>query len=69
MSMDLLNRLITDIVQVTETLISTQQVDLAPYQASGPSTVEKTHGSKGLPHHHRHKAHRPMSDGIHRGVC
>lgn len=67
MSLDLLDRLITDICAVTETVMESDTVDLAAWQPT-PS-AEKTHGSAGLPHHHRHKARRPMHEGVHRSVC
>jgi glutamate decarboxylase len=67
--MDLLNRLIADIIQVTETLIHCDQEDLATYQAEPSNSVEKKHGSKGVTHQNRDQAQRPMRDGVHRSVC
>jgi glutamate decarboxylase len=69
MSMDLLNRLIADILQVTETLMSTDSTDLQAYQPAAPNSVEKQHGSKGLTHRNKHHAKAPMSQGVHRSVC
>ena len=69
MSIDLLNRLIADIIQVTETLISSEQSDIMAYQTYASSSVEKQHGSKGVSHQNRHKAQRPMREGVHRSVC
>ena len=68
MSMDLLDRLIADILTVTQQLMDTDEVDLAAFQP-GASTVEKQHMSKGVDHKNKHKAHRPMKEGIHRSVC
>ncbi|KAL8828404.1 MAG: hypothetical protein Q9170_006619 [Blastenia crenularia] len=68
MSFDLLDRLITDIIAVTEQLMQSDPVDLAAFQPTATS-VEKMHSSKGLDHRNRHKAERPMSDGVHRTVC
>lgn len=70
MSLDLLDRLITDIVSVTETLMNTDAVDLAAFQPAG-SSVEKQHQSLGKNAQHRakHGSSRPMSHGVHRSVC
>ena len=69
MSRDLLDRLITDIFQVTETLMQTSASDLEAYQPGGVPSVEKKFGSKGHEHKNKHKAGRPMSEGVHRSVC
>ncbi|KAF2737594.1 glutamate decarboxylase [Polyplosphaeria fusca] len=68
LSLDMIDRLITDICAVTEVLIKTDAVDLAAWQPSGPST-EKEHASHGLQAKNKHKARRPMHDGVHRSVC
>ena len=68
MSMDLLDRLITDICAVTQTLMTTDVVDLAAFQP-GISSVEKEHSSLGHVAKDRHKSKRPMSEGVHRSVC
>ena len=69
MSLDLLDKLITDIISVMEQLMSmTDSYDIGSWQHSNTS-VEKTHGSQGLPHHQKHKAKRPMHHGVHRSVC
>lgn len=68
MSRDLLDRLIADIFQVTETLMESDASDLQAYQPVTPS-VEKQHASKGHDHKNKHKANRPMSKGVHRSVC
>jgi len=69
MSFDLLDRLITDICVVTEQLMQSDEIDLAPFQFH-PAT--KPHG-KGKEKEH-HKGHgrggkEPMSQGVHRSVC
>ena len=66
--MDLLDRLISDIFEITETLMSTDAVDLQAYQV-GSSSIEKQHASSGYDHHNKHRAKRPMEDGVHRTVC
>ncbi|MCJ1308752.1 hypothetical protein MMC25_002406 [Agyrium rufum] len=68
MSLDLLDRLISDLFAVTQSLMESDAVDLQALQPP-PSSIEKNHASQGLPHHQRHNAKRPMSDGIHRTVC
>lgn len=68
MSRDLLDRLITDLVSVTETLMNSDVPDLAQWQPL-PLSIEKQHSSVGHPHHQKHKARRPMSEGVHRTVC
>ena len=68
MSMDLLDRLISDILTITQQLMSTDAVDLAAFQP-GSSSVEKQHMSKGFDNQNRHKAQRPMKKGVHRTVC
>ena len=68
MSMDLLDRLIADILTITQQLMDTDEVDLAAFQP-GASTIEKQHMSKGVDHKHKHLAERPMKKGIHRSVC
>ena len=69
MSLDLLDRLISDIFEVTETLMKSSSADLQAYQPATTSHVEKQHGSKGHDHKNKHKASRPMSEGVHRAVC
>lgn len=68
MSLDLLDRLITDIISVTEQLMKSDPMDLSAFQP-GSTSIEKQHQSKGLDHAHKHKAQRPMSKGVHRTVC
>ena len=70
MSLDLLDKLITDIVAVMEQLISnTDNYDLAAWQSNANTSVEKQEGSQGLTHKNKHKARRPMHKGVHRTVC
>lgn len=68
MSVDLLDRLISDIFATTQTLMEFDSVDLAAFQPVA-SSIEKQHGSKGYDHRNRHKASQPMSHGVHRSVC
>ena len=68
MSLDLLDRLITDIIAITEQLMDADPLDLAAFQP-GATTIEKQYQSKGVDHANRHKAERPMSKGVHRTVC
>lgn len=68
LSLDMIDRLVTDICSVTEHLSQAEASDLAGWQATTPS-VEKTHGSHGLLATHKHKARRPMHEGVHRSVC
>ncbi|MCJ1228809.1 hypothetical protein MMC12_005472 [Toensbergia leucococca] len=68
MSLDLLDRLISDIFAVTQTLMDTSAADIAPFQPANAS-VEKQHGSKGHDHQNKHLAERPFKKGIHRTVC
>ena len=65
MSRDLLDRLISDIIIVTEQLISSDPVDLAAF-APQATHVEKSHISAG---HHKEKGKHPMAKGVHRTVC
>lgn len=67
MSLDLLDRLVRDIVAVTETIMNTDQIDLAAWQPS--NSIEKQHANQGLQHHEKKKSKRPMSEGVHRSVC
>lgn len=69
MSLDLLDRLITDLFAVTQQLMTTDAVDLAAFQPGGSNTVEKEHSITGSDQKHKHKARRPMSHGVHRSVC
>ena len=68
MSVDLLDRLISDIIAVTETLMKTDAVDIAAFQP-GVNTVEKATMSAGVDHTAKDKARTPMSEGVHRAVC
>ncbi|KAK8216355.1 pyridoxal phosphate-dependent transferase [Phyllosticta capitalensis] len=68
MSLDLLDRLVTDICAVTETVMSSDTMDLSAWQP-GRSSIEKKHGNHGLEAGEKHKARRPMHHGVHRSVC
>ena len=68
MSLDLLDRLISDIFDTTQTLMKTDAVDLSAFQP-GSTSVEKEHSGAGHNHHNKHLASRPMSKGVHRAVC
>ncbi|KAL8733495.1 MAG: hypothetical protein Q9166_002122 [cf. Caloplaca sp. 2 TL-2023] len=68
MSLDLLDRLITDIIAVTEQLMNADPINLKAFQP-GATSVEKQHQSRGVDHQNKHKAQRPFKDGVHRTVC
>jgi glutamate decarboxylase len=68
LSLDLIDRLITDICGVTELLMKTDAIDLAAFQP-GTASVEKTHANKGLKKEHKQKAQRPTTHGVYRTVC
>ena len=68
MSLDLLDKLISDIVAVTHSLIDSDPVDTKFLQPSA-ARIEKQHGSSGYDAKHRHQGRRPMSMGVHRSVC
>ena len=77
MSFDLLDRLVTDIVQVTETLIDHGETDLSLLQKH----VHKSHRHPAQKGHHKNKHGgvkkteevgrdvKRMAEGIHRSVC
>lgn len=68
MSMDLLQRLIADIIATTQTMI---QADTADANVATPEycTPEKAHTTTGHSAKNRHKSQAPMSQGVHRSVC
>ena len=68
MSMDLLDRLIADILTTTQSLMDADPIDLAAFQP-GATTVEKHFMSTGVDHKNKHLAKRPMKEGVHRSVC
>lgn len=70
MSLDLLDRLISDIISVTQSLQETDAFDLQALQ-SAATTIEKSHGSKGVSARQRHKhgSQHPTKDGVYRAVC
>lgn len=67
MSADLIDRLISDIVAVTEKLIESDPVDLTLLQ-TGPTSLERSHGGEKRRNNGQKHKH-PMSRGIHKGVC
>ncbi|KAK0729914.1 pyridoxal phosphate-dependent transferase [Lasiosphaeris hirsuta] len=74
MSFDLLDRLVTDIVQVTETLMRNDEVDLSilAKQRRGPAKKEgKDGGDKGVRKDGTGLGNevKRMAEGIHRSVC
>jgi len=70
MSLDLLDRLISDIIAVTQTLMECDIGDLTALQPTATST-EKQHQSLGVDakHRNKHGSKRPMREGVHRTVC
>lgn len=68
MAMDLLDRLISDITAITQSLMESDELDLSQWQPFSAS-IEKQHGSMGKDSKNKHKARRPMHHGIHRSVC
>jgi glutamate decarboxylase len=69
-SMDLLDRLITDIFSVTENTMNSDEIDLKVWQPFQEKTnAEATHGNLGAKPHETHKHKRHMSKGVHRTVC
>lgn len=72
MSIDLLDRLISDICATTQDLIDNDEGDLSTLAKSKDDSTEKQHSSSAS--HAGGKGHgiggkRPMTEGIHRGVC
>ena len=70
MSLDLLDRLISDIISVTENLVESDAFDLSALQGAA-SSIEKSHMSAGKDAKAREKegSRRPMEEGVHRTVC
>ncbi|KAF2116687.1 pyridoxal phosphate-dependent transferase [Lophiotrema nucula] len=68
LSLDMIDRLVTDICNITETLMKSDPMDLAAWQPATAS-AEKEHSSHGLTAENKHKARRPMHEGVHRSVC
>lgn len=70
MSLDLLDRLVTDIVQVTEMLMENDQVDLSILQKQKHRPARKhDKGKKEEKSSERGRDIKRMADGIHRSVC
>lgn len=72
MSADLLERLISDIVAVTERLVDSDPVDLSSLQIH-PNTVEKSRSRYRRHGQQQHDQPRSrlggMGEGIHKSVC
>ena len=70
MSMDLLDRLISDIIAVTQDLVEADAFDLSALQGAA-TAIEKSHGSQGVDAKSRskHGSKHPMHKGVHRTVC
>ncbi|KAI9872816.1 MAG: hypothetical protein M1823_008076, partial [Watsoniomyces obsoletus] len=66
LSLDMIDRLVTDICGVTEMLMKTDAVDLAAFQPGTSPSIEKKHANKGLSKAHKHKAQNPSSNGVYR---
>ncbi|KAI9842397.1 MAG: hypothetical protein M1838_003149 [Thelocarpon superellum] len=70
MSLDLMERLVADIIAVTQALIeSTQAGQPIVPPRYGRGSTEKQHSSQGHDDRHKHQASRPMHHGVHRSVC
>lgn len=68
MSMDLLSRLIGDVIEVTEHVMAAAPGTLSVFQP-GNSSVEKEHGSTGTKEKGKGAGKRPMGKGVHHTVC
>jgi glutamate decarboxylase len=68
MSLDLMDRLIADICSVTQSIMETDEIDLAHWQPFSRS-IEKTYGSFGVDAKNMSQAKNPMKNGVHRSVC
>ena len=70
MSLDLLDRLISDVISVTQDLMEADAFDLSALQGAA-TAIEKSHGSNGVDAktRHKHGSKRPMQKGVHRAVC
>lgn len=73
MSFDLLERLVTDIVQVTQTMMDHDEIDLSiMHQQKQRRRVVQEKAEDSEKKEHKHKAgknFKRMSEGIHRSVC
>lgn len=68
MSLDLLDRLITDICTVTQDLINSDSLDLSILSISKDTSAEKAHASLGV-HKNGKGGRKHMTGGVHRTVC
>jgi len=66
MSMDLLDRLIADICEVTENLMNSDRIDLGVFGGSTKGSTEAEHSRQVGK---KEEADNPMENGIHRSVC
>jgi len=69
LSLDMIDRLVRDIIAVTEMLMKTDATDLAAFEPSAAPSAEKSHASAGLKKEHKHKAKHPTHNGVYRAVC
>ncbi|KAJ9623159.1 glutamate decarboxylase gad1 [Taxawa tesnikishii (nom. ined.)] len=64
-----ISRVVVHLCSVIVNIMQTSsEIDLSVWQPL-ESSAEKKHGSVGVEHKNRHKANRPMSQGVRRGVC
>ena len=72
MSADLIDRLVADIVAVTEKLMTTEPFDLAALHI-GPTGIERKRAKPGRQREQAktvaERAEKPVAKGIHRQVC
>lgn len=64
MTLNLLDRLINDIIVVTEGVMKSEDIDLSAWQPFTKVSLEKQHASLGVTQQDKHKAKRPMADGV-----
>lgn len=68
MSLDLLDRLISDMVSVTEALVNNQGADLSALQHTDAGSAGARHDAK-KPQQTANEGGKRLEDGIHRAVC
>lgn len=71
MSLDLLDRLICDIISITQALMEAGESAVPALHPTPTGLLEKERRSLGQKDEERKKfgSQRPMSDGVHRSVC
>ena len=69
LSADLIDRLICDIVAVTERLVASDAVDLAALQTHHVSAETRFKHERHTPQKHHKRHMKAMGQGIHRSVC